>query len=163
KGLLDRSRSRSDGRQNLLRLTNKGRQEFGLLNTRQNQEVRGMLKTLSLDQQHRLIHSMQSIQRLLEPEINLPPACILRPHRAGDMGWVLERHAVLYFQEYGWVEKFEALVARIVAKFIGNFDRRRERCWLAEKNGERIGCVFLVKQSETVSKLHLLLVEPEAR
>jgi len=79
------------------------------------------------------------------------------------MGWVIQRHGALYAREYGWGEEFEALVADIVAKFIGHHDRKRERCWIAELDGENVGSVFCVKKTEAVARLRLLLVEPRAR
>jgi len=122
-----------------------------------------MLAKLSPAKQDALIHAMVTIESVLASDAERLPSYVLRPHRPGDMGWVVQRHGVLYHQEYGYDERFEALVAGIVAEFIEELDPARERCWIAEKNGENAGCVFLVKTSASVAKLRLLLVEPSAR
>jgi GNAT superfamily N-acetyltransferase len=88
---------------------------------------------------------------------------VLRTPAPGDFGWVVKRHAELYAQEYRWTEPFEGVCAQIVADFVNKFDAERERCWIAEMDGENAGCVFLAKESETVARLRLLLVEPKAR
>lgn len=163
RGLVEKTASEADGRQNLLSLTAQGREAFGELNARSNEEVAAMLRGLPAREQDRLVEAMHAIEGLLgaRPEPKVP--YLLRPHRPGDMGWVVHRHGVLYAQEYGWDERFEALVAEIVAEFIRNYDPKRERCWIAERDGEIVGSVFLVRHSETVAKLRLLLVEPRAR
>jgi DNA-binding MarR family transcriptional regulator/GNAT superfamily N-acetyltransferase len=163
RGLVEKTASEADGRQVLLSLTEQGREAFGELNARSNEEVAAMLSGLPACEQDRLVEAMHAIEELLgaRPEPKVP--YLLRPHRPGDMGWVVHRHGVLYAQEYGWDERFEALVAEIVAGFIRNYDPKRERCWIAERDGEIVGSVFLVRHSETVAKLRLLLVEPRAR
>jgi DNA-binding MarR family transcriptional regulator/N-acetylglutamate synthase-like GNAT family acetyltransferase len=163
RGLVRRSASQSDARQSLLGLTAKGRGTFFALDARQSTEVAAMLRPLSPTGRSRLAQAMHAIENLLgaRPEPKTP--YVLRAHQPGDMGWVVHRHGVLYAQEYGYDEHFEALVAEIAAKFIQHFDSKRERCWIAEKDGEIVGCVFLVKKSKTVAKLRLLLVEPSAR
>ena len=161
--LINRERSKSDARQSLLSLTAAGRRTFATLDARSNAEVRAMLGKVSDAGQRRLVEAMRDVERLLgaAPEPKVP--YLLRSHRPGDMGWVVHRHAALYAQEYGWDERFEALVAAIVAKFIDNFDPRRERCWIAEREGEIVGAVFLVAKSPTVAQLRMLYVEPGAR
>jgi GNAT superfamily N-acetyltransferase len=144
-------------------LTEQGQEAFAMLNGRSHNEIEAMLNELSTEDQTRLVEAMLVIEGLLgaQPEHKVP--YLLRAHQPGDMGWVVHRHGVLYAEEYGWDEQFEALVADIVAKFIQNYDPKRERCWIAEKDGENVGSVFLVKQSDTLAKLRLLLVEPKAR
>jgi DNA-binding MarR family transcriptional regulator/N-acetylglutamate synthase-like GNAT family acetyltransferase len=163
RGLVSRSPSRDDGRQSLLRLTARGKTTFADLDARQNEEVAGLLRALSPADQARLVQSMRTIETLLGTASEPKTPYILRSHQPGDMGWVVYRHGVLYSREYGYDEHFEALVADIAAHFVQHFDPRREHCWIAERNGENVGSVFLVKKSRTVAKLRLLLVEPSAR
>jgi DNA-binding MarR family transcriptional regulator/GNAT superfamily N-acetyltransferase len=160
--LVARERSSADGRQSFLSLTPAGREAFAGLDRRSREEVAGLLEGLGPAGQARLVGAMSGIERLLGAETEAP-AWRLRPHRPGDMGWVASRHGAIYAEEFGWDATFEALVAEIVAKFIRQFDPARERCWIAERAGERLGSVFLVRQSPRVAKLRLLLVEPEAR
>lgn len=167
RGLVATQPSGADGRQSLLALTDRGRAEFATLDTRSHADVRAMLRTLSGAERNGLVDAMGTIVGLLGQE---PPAAdtrqapyLLRPHRPGDMGWIVHRHGALYWQEYGWDERFEALVAGIVARFVTQFDPVHERCWIAERDGEIVGSVFLVRKSKTVAKLRLLLVEPKAR
>jgi len=163
RGLLDKKPSNADGRQSLLSLTTQGRKVMAMLDARSQEEVGKELNGLPAADQGRLIDAMQTIEKLLGTPCLQKPAYILRPHQPGDMGWVVHRHGVVYAQEYRWDEQFEALVAEIAAKFIQNFDSKRERCWIAERDGEIVGSVLLVKHSKTAAKLRLLLVEPSAR
>ncbi len=180
--LITRKSSPSDGRQSLLSLTRSGEKIFDELCQRSSEQVHEMISTFSSDQRKRLIDAMDTIESLLgESRTQLSRPWILRSHRPGDMGWVVERHGALYAQEYGWNNDFEALVARITADFIGHFDHNREQCWIADRDGERLGCVLLVKDKESpassnpgplhestrwdekTARLRLLLVEPSAR
>jgi len=165
--LMEKTPSERDRRQSLLTMTKQGRKAFAPLEARSSGQVAAMLGTLPEAGQRRLISAMQTVQSLLGAPLESAGAnsapYLLRPHQPGDIGWVVHRHGALYAQEYGYDENFEALVAEIVAKFIHYYNATRERCWIAEREGERVGSVFLVAQSKSVAKLRLLLVEPSAR
>jgi DNA-binding MarR family transcriptional regulator/GNAT superfamily N-acetyltransferase len=163
KGFIDSKPSEQDGRQSILRLTEKGKTAFAPLDDRARDEISILLGALNERDQIRLVEAMESIKELLSPGAKNKTPYLLRPHQPGDMGWVVHLHGMLYAREYGWDDTFEALVAGIVAKFIQNFDPKRERCWIAEIDGEIVGSGFLVKESETVCKLRLLIVHPKAR
>lgn len=164
-GLVFREPDPTDRRRSHVGLTAKGHKVFSPLEERSNQQVASMLGALSPLREKRLLAAMHVIEELLVPRAAAEQKTPyhLRTHQPGDMGWVVHRHGVLYAQEYRYDERFEALVAEIVAEFIENFDPRRERCWIAEKDGEIVGSIFLVQKSKTISKLRLLLVEPSAR
>jgi DNA-binding MarR family transcriptional regulator/N-acetylglutamate synthase-like GNAT family acetyltransferase len=163
RGLVAREPSKDDGRQSLLRLTERGRKTFAPLDARAREEVSVMLRGLSEPGQDRLVGSLGTVERLLGGRLGTEATICLRTHRPGDMGWVVHRHGALYAEEYGWDGRFEALVAEIAAKFLRDFDPRRERCWIAVRDGEPAGSVLLVKKTERVGQLRLLLVEPSAR
>lgn len=165
RGLLDRQSSATDRRQVLLSLTEEGQSAFATLNAASRADIQGMLSRLADADQVRLVEAMRTIEGLLgaPPEHRVP--YVLRPHQSGDLGWIVQRHGVLYDREYGWDVRFEALVAEIAARFVRDFDASRERCWIAEREGRNVGAVMLVRdpEREGVARLRLLLVEPEAR
>ena len=164
RGLITRRASEKDGRQFILALTDQGREMFAAIDARSHDEVAAMLRELDGADQSRLVAAFETVERLLGGGRKPGQPCyILRPHQPGDMGWIIHRHGVLYAEEYGWDESFEALVARVAATFIDNFDVRRERCWIAERDGEIAGSVLLVKDGDEIAKLRLLYVEPKAR
>jgi DNA-binding MarR family transcriptional regulator/GNAT superfamily N-acetyltransferase len=154
--------SPDDGRRQVVGLTGKGRRVFETLDARSAQDVAATLGRLSEEEQQRLVAAMGRIRRALDGE-PASTASVLRPLGPGDLGWVVHRHGVLYAQEYGWDETFEALVARIVADYAERRDSRRESAWIAELEGEPVGCVFCVKKTRKVAQLRLLLIEPRAR
>jgi len=164
-GLIDKVRSDTDGRQRLLRLTLEGQDAFTLLDRRSRDEVAEMLSDLGEEDQQRLQAAMRTIEGILDRSTGFKFAepFFLRQPEPGDMGWVVHRHGVLYAQEYGWDEHFEALVAEIVAAFLTHSNPARERCWIAEMGGEIVGSVFVVDGGDEAAKLRLLLVEPRAR
>lgn len=163
RGIIHKRRSETDGRQALLRLSARGQDAFAKLNTQSHHDVGTLLRALPGSAQSRLVDAMQAIEDLLGAQPASTTPCILRPHQPGDMGWVVERQGTLYAQEYGWDTTCEAFFAEIVARFLRRFDPQRERCWIVEKEGVRVGAVFLVKKSRTVAQLRLLHVEPSAR
>jgi len=164
-GLLAKKRARDDGRQSLISITAKGRKAFAPLNKGSHDQVAAMLEKLTAAEQARVVGAMSSVEALLGQSPATPhvQTIVLREHRPGDMGWVTATHGALYAQEYGWDISFEALVAKITAEFIEKFEPRRERCWIAELDGERVGSVFVVKKSDEVAKLRLLIIDPNAR
>ena len=164
-GLITRKTSEQDARQSYLALTARGAKAFAPLEQRSQRQVAAMLGKLSSPQQARLVAAMDAIETLLEGAAKPADTSnyILRAPRPGDFGWIVARHAELYAQEYGWTEPFEGLCAQIVADFVNKFDAERERCWIAEMNGDTVGCVMLVKDPDNVARIRLLLVDPKAR
>jgi DNA-binding MarR family transcriptional regulator/N-acetylglutamate synthase-like GNAT family acetyltransferase len=163
RGLVAARPSARDRRQTLLALTEEGRRAFATLDARSDEDVAALLARLSPSDQRRLVTAMSTIEELLGARPEEPAPYLLRQHRPGDLGWVVGLHGSLYAEEHGFDERFEALVAEIVSSFLRQLDPRRERCWIAERRGENVGCVFLVKESEEVAKLRLFLVDPRAR
>ena len=165
KKLLIRTPSEQDGRRQHLRLTPAGTRVFTPLEERSQAQVRDMLSGLDEERRRAVLTAMETIQDALAPGEKSEPhrQLTLRAHRPGDMGWVVQRHGEIYHQEYGWNEEFEVLVAQIAAEFVHKLDRARERCWIAEYDGRRVGCIFLVAKDDRTAKLRLLLVEPDAR
>jgi DNA-binding MarR family transcriptional regulator/GNAT superfamily N-acetyltransferase len=164
-GLVRRERSEHDRRASVLGLTSAGRRAFDRLDRKASTQVSGLLRTLPEGPRGELVQALTGLRRLLEPRESGAPAVVIRHHRSGDLGWVLERHGVVYAEEYGWGAPFEALVAGVVAEFAQGHDPVREACWVAEADGRRVGSVMLVRHPERpgVARLRLLLVEAEAR
>lgn len=164
-GLITRVKSKADARRSDLKLTASGRRAFKLLDSRSQGEVGGMLSGLSEDHQARLVSSMHAIEKLLgaEPSAAQAGPYTLREPRPGDFGWIVQRHAALYAEEYQWTGPFEGMCAEIVAGFANTQDRKRERCWIAVLDGENVGSIMLVKDADDVARIRLFLVEPTAR
>lgn len=163
KGLILRKRSKSDGRSVTLALTAAGRAALNSLNQAANKEVETMLKPLSSAKVERLLGSMTTLRQVLDDSSNEQVPYLLRSLQPGDIGWIIHRQGLLYFQEYGWDETFEALVAEILGSFVKNYNPKHERCWIAERQSEVVGSVFLVRESAEIAKLRLLYVDASAR
>ena len=161
-GLVQGEAAKHDARQRRLTLTPKGRKAFATLDESSRRAVGDMLSPLPAAKRKKLVDAMLTVESVLGGNAS-EAKVTLRAHRPGDIGWVVYRHGALYEQEYGWGLGFEKLVADIAAKFMRDFDPARERCWIAEMDGDPVGSVFLVQESKTVAKLRLLIVEPRAR
>ncbi|TIO74815.1 MAG: MarR family transcriptional regulator [Mesorhizobium sp.] len=163
RGLVERAASEADARRSSIMLTPAGREAFAPLNQDSHDQVRALLDRLTPADQERLVNAMLTVQSLLgdKPEPKVP--YILRPLQVGDIGWITHRQGLLYAQDYGWDETYEALVAEILGEFVKNFVPQWERGWVAEREGEVVGSVFVVRKSPKVAKLRLLYVEPSAR
>ncbi len=164
-GLLKRKQSGQDGRYADLMLMPRGRSAFKKLNALSEEQAQNVLEGLPPSARMQLIDRMQTMEGILTKTDRRRLPYILRPHRVGDMGWVVYREGVGYAEQYGWDETFEALVARIVDQFVTNFDPKKDRCWIAEIDGQSVGHIFLVKHPDEpdTGKLRLLFVEPSAR
>lgn len=163
RGWLKRERSDEDARKAHLHLTAKGRAAFQSLDARAREEIGALLAPLPPEKQSKLQGHLQNVQSLLGTQPARSGDLILREHRPGDMGWIVQQHGALYTKEYGWNGEFEALVAEICAKFLREFEPAGERCWIAERDSVAVGCIMLVRHSRTVAKLRLLLVDPSQR
>ncbi|TGQ52086.1 GNAT family N-acetyltransferase [Mesorhizobium sp. M1C.F.Ca.ET.193.01.1.1] len=163
RGLVERAASEADARRSPIALTLAGRDAFAPLNQDSHDQVRALLDRLAPADQEKLVNAMRTVQNLLgdKPEPKVP--CILRPLQVGDIGWITHRQGLLYAQDYGWDETYEALVAEILGEFVKNFVPQWERSWVAEREGEVVGSVFVMRKSPKVAKLRLLYVEPSAR
>jgi DNA-binding MarR family transcriptional regulator/GNAT superfamily N-acetyltransferase len=161
-GLIIRSRSTSDARRQVVRLTAAGRSAYKTLDERSARQIEAVLEGLAGEEQRRLLDAMATVRDVLG-DSRRERRVMLRPLRIGDLGWVVGRHGVVYAEEYGWDQSFEALVARIVADFGQHHDPRRENAWIAEIDGEAVGCVFCVRKDDETAQLRILLVEPSAR
>jgi DNA-binding MarR family transcriptional regulator/GNAT superfamily N-acetyltransferase len=160
-GLVAAATSPDDRRRQVVSLTRQGRKAFRLLDEKSSVEIRQLLDRLSDDGRERLLACTTEIQALLGDTRDR--TVVLRAPASGDFGWVVQRHAAIYREEFGWDETFEALVARIVADYIDSGDAKRQAAWIAEVNGQRVGCVFCTKKEEDLAQLRILLVEPAAR
>ncbi|TPI18009.1 bifunctional helix-turn-helix transcriptional regulator/GNAT family N-acetyltransferase [Mesorhizobium sp. B4-1-1] len=163
RGLVEREATEADARRASIALTPAGRQAFAPLNQDSHDQVRALLDRLAPVDQERLVKAMRTVQELLGDKPEPTEAYILRPLQVGDIGWITRRQGMLYTQEYGWDGTFEALVAEILGEFVKKFDPKWERAWIAERAGEVVGSVFVVRKSPEVAKLRLLYVEPSAR
>lgn len=164
RGLVQRRIHADDARRSVLALTAKGRRAIAALEQASSAQAAALVAHLDPGRAAELRAAMLVVERALSPaERSAPEPIVLRAHQSGDIGWIAHRQGLLYTDEYGWDETFEALVAEIAAKFVREFDAKHERCWVAEQGGRIVGSVFVVRKSARVAQLRLLYVEPAAR
>ena len=161
-GFIENEPDPADGRSQILTVTTKGRAEFEMLGELSRRQIAADLDGIEDTRRQALIGAMNTIRATLDPSMPAGPA-IIRPHRVGDIGWIIEAQAKAYTAEYGWNEKFEGLVAEVAGKFLTNFNPERERCWIAERNGQRVGSIVAADGGDGIAKLRLLYLSPEAR
>ncbi|HEY3717117.1 MAG TPA: bifunctional helix-turn-helix transcriptional regulator/GNAT family N-acetyltransferase [Jatrophihabitantaceae bacterium] len=170
-GLVTRRRSDTDGRRQIAALTKTGRTAFAALNRRANRDVSRLLDPLAPNERGQLRQALQTVRTLLDRDRPSGEVTLRQP-APGDLGWIVARNAELYTADYGWDADYETLVARIVADFAATHDPDRERAWIAEIDGQRVGCVMCARADDAdradradkaTAKLRLLLVEPSAR
>ena len=164
-GWINRNPSPKDARQSVLALTAEGRRTFEPLEQRSREDAAALLAPLPPARRQEVVDAMQHIETLLEPASPAAPpqVAVLRDPVPGDIGWVVQQHGEIYWREYGWDRRFEALVAGIAAEFVNKFQPEWERCWIAELDGERVGAVFVVRKSATTAQLRMLILTPQAR
>jgi DNA-binding MarR family transcriptional regulator/GNAT superfamily N-acetyltransferase len=161
--VIQASTSEEDGRRQVITVTNQGRSLMADLDERGNDQVREILGGISTEEEEKLVAAMTTIRRIIDRGAPVARSFVIRPLRPGDIGWVLERHGALYSAEHNFDDEFEALVAQILADYVGRRDPKTESAWIAEVDGERAGSIFCVKRTKKVAQLRLLLVEPRAR
>jgi DNA-binding MarR family transcriptional regulator/GNAT superfamily N-acetyltransferase len=161
--LLKRIRSKTDARQRMLKLSDKGKKAFSILNSRSKDQVKAMLTSLPEEDRIRLLKAMSMIKEILNPRAEKSSPVLLRTHRSGDIGWILQRHGILYNEEYRFDETFEALVAEILSKTIMTYNHKKDHIWIAEIDGERAGTILVTEAEKSIAQLRLFLVEPWAR
>jgi DNA-binding MarR family transcriptional regulator/GNAT superfamily N-acetyltransferase len=163
RGLIDRRTSETDARQSRISLTDAGRAAFTELDAASRRDIGAMLGALPAVEQERLVRAMETVRSVLGAGAAGGEPYILRDPRPGDLGWVVQIHGELYDREYGWDVRFEGLIADVIGGFVRSWDPARERCWIAERHGENVGSIFLVRGTDEVAKLRLLIVDPRAR
>ncbi|PZU84795.1 MAG: MarR family transcriptional regulator [Shinella sp.] len=161
--IIEQTRDPEDGRSQIISLTAKGMAEYEALGELSRNQLAQMLEPLGPSERDTLVDGMAAITRLLDGERRNTVPPILRPHRPGDLGWIIQSQSEFYVREFGWNDKFEALVSEVSAKFLSSFNPSRDHCWIAERHGVRIGSALVMDGGHDIAKLRLLYVDEAAR